>query len=133
LSVNTARSACSSWKTAAKVLSAGTASPKPAPRKPVATSSTAYATVWSLVSDRLKTSRIIATRLPARPARRRRFAPKRVARFAPRSEAMIAKTTCGKNIHPYCVLVSPYVEGSRNTLLAAGNVTSATPWTSPAA
>jgi hypothetical protein len=46
---------------------------------------------------------------------------------------MIAVRTCGRNIVPYCVLERLYCRESVKTVLAAGNVTSTMPWTSPAA
>jgi hypothetical protein len=45
----------------------------------------------------------------------------------------MAVTTWGRNMEPYCVLDSPYCEGLVKMVLAAGKVTRAMPWTSPAA
>src|SRR6187200_1426986 len=41
--------------------------------------------------------------------------------------------TCGRNIAPYWLRERSYSSGSVNTVLAAGNVTRAIPWTSAAA
>jgi hypothetical protein len=46
---------------------------------------------------------------------------------------MIAVTTCGRNMVPYCVLDRSYCAGSVKIVLAAGKVTSTMPCTSPAA
>jgi hypothetical protein len=41
-------------------------------------------------------------------------------------------TTCGTKSSPYCVLEKSYSSGSVKIVLAAGNVTSTTPWTTAA-
>jgi hypothetical protein len=46
---------------------------------------------------------------------------------------VIAVITCGRNSPPYCVLERSYSDGSVKIVLAAGKVTSATPWTTAAA
>ena len=46
---------------------------------------------------------------------------------------MIARTTCGRNKAPYCVLERSYSAGSVKIVLAAGNVTRTMPCTTPAA
>src|SRR5215467_5340588 len=72
------------------------------------------------------------TVLHARPARYTRFVPIRRASSDPSSDAAIAVITCGRNIVPYWVLDRPYWLFSVKIVLAAGNVTSTTPWTRPA-
>ena len=59
--------------------------------------------------------------------------PRRRARVPPSSDAVIAVTTWGRNMVPYCVLDRSYCAGSVKIVLAAGKVTSTMPWTSPAA
>ena len=54
-------------------------------------------------------------------------------RPAPRRAAVVAVTTWGRNSVPYCVFERSYSEGSVRMVLAAGNVTSAMPCTTPAA
>src|SRR5205085_9606819 len=104
---STARSCPSGWNADAKVLSAGTVSPNPAPRKPVAVSSKPYATGVLPVNPQLTISSAIATTSAPSPARYRRLDPNRDASPAPRSDAVIASTTCGRNIAPYWVLDRP--------------------------
>ena len=75
----------------------------------------------------------MAARPATSPARRTRFVPNRPERLAPSSAAVIAVTTCGTKSSPYWLLVRSYSDGSVRIAPAAGNVTSATPWTTPAA
>ena len=65
----TARSSPSGWNAAANVFSAGTVSPKPAPRNPVATSSSGYATAVLSANPQLTTRSVIETTSAASPAR----------------------------------------------------------------
>ena len=44
----------------------------------------------------------------------------------------MAVITCGRNRPEYCVFERSYSDGSVRIVLAAGNVTSAIPWTIPA-
>ena len=81
----------------------------------------------------LTMSNAIDTRLAARPARYTRLMPTRAPRRAPASDAVIAVTTCGRNIVPYCVLDRPYSSGAVKIVLAAGKVTSTIPCAAPAA
>jgi len=66
---NTARSSSSGWNAAANVLSAGTVSPKPNPRNPVAVSRIAYDTSLSLVNPQLTIRSVMETTSAASPAR----------------------------------------------------------------
>ena len=81
----------------------------------------------------LTISSAIEARSAARPARNTRLIPNRRASCPPSSAPVIAVTTCGRNMVPYWVLDRPYWLGSVKIVLAAGNVTSAMPWMSPAA
>ena len=65
----TARSSSSGWNAAANVLSAGTVSPNPSPRNPVAVSRIAYDASLSLVNPQLTTRSAIDTTSAASPAR----------------------------------------------------------------
>ena len=112
---------------------AGTVKPKPAPRLAVASSSKAYASDWSSVTNELTSKSTIDTRLAASPTRYTRFVPNRPLRRAPRSAAVIAVTTCGRKSVPYCVFERSYSDGSVRIVLVAGKVTSAMPCTTPAA
>jgi len=82
---------------------------------------------WLLISSAMD------TRSASRPAKKTRLVPNRRARLPPSSEAVTAVTTCGRNMVPYWVLDRPYSLGLVKMVLAAGNVTSAIPCTSPAA
>src|SRR5215467_16212662 len=73
------------------------------------------------------------TRLAARPITYTRLLPRRPARSVPSSEALTAVMTCGRKSVPYWVLERSYASGAVKIVLAAGKVTSAMPWTSPAA
>src|SRR6476620_5972949 len=75
----------------------------------------------------------MASRFAASPIRYTRRVPTRRAQPAPRSADATAVTACGTNIAPYAVLVRPYSLGLVKIPLAAGNVTSAMPWTTAAA
>jgi hypothetical protein len=123
---------------AASVLSAGTESPNPAPRHAVASSSSANAAACLCTTSQLAISRIIEARSAARPASSSSFSPARRARLghsrpAPSSEATIAVVICGTKMTPYCVPDRSYELRLVKIVLAAGKVTSAMPWTRPAA
>jgi hypothetical protein len=85
------------------------------------------------VKNWLMISSTIEARSAARPARNTRLIPNRAASRPPSSEPVTAVTTCGKNMAPYWVLDRPYWLGSVKIVLAAGKVTRAMPWMSPAA
>ena len=57
----------------------------------------------------------------------------RRASAVPSSDVMMASATCGRNMSPYWVLDNPYSLLAVKMVLAAGNVTSTMPCTSPAA
>lgn len=78
------------------------------------------------------TSSTIDVMFAVRPSSSTRLALNRCARAPPSSDVAIAVSTCGTNMAPYCVLLRSYPEGSVKIELAAGNVTSVMPWTSPA-
>ena len=73
----------SAWNAAVKVFSAGTVNPKPTPRLAVATSSSPYATPWSLSTAALTTRSVIASRFASSPTRYTRRVPTRAAQRAP--------------------------------------------------
>jgi len=86
----------------------------------------------SLSRALVTTSTTIAVLFAARPTSSTRFAVNRRAMVAPSSDVVMAVSTCGRNIAPYCVLLRSYSVGSVKIELAAGNVTRVMPCTSPA-
>ncbi len=72
-------------------------------------------------------------RSASRPARKTRLVPNRCASRPASSAPVTAVTTWGRNMAPYWLLDRPYWLGSVKIVLAAGKVTRAMPWTSPAA
>ena len=130
LRVRTERSWSSGRSRAANVLSAGTVVPNPKPRAPVAPSSTGYAADDGTAS--LSTSSTIATRFATSPTCSTRCSDQRAASSGDVAAPVMARTTCGTNISPYWVVLRSYPVGLTRIELAAGNDTSARPWTSPA-
>jgi hypothetical protein len=59
------------------------------------------------MTNRLTVSSAIDARLAHSPARYTRLPPSRRARLAPSSDAATAVITCGTNMMPYWLLVSP--------------------------
>ncbi len=130
--VSTARSAAAGKYSCAKVFSVMTVTPNPPPSTPVAASSAPYATAGEDTSSRLPASSIIDARLAPSPTRNTRLSPHRRASAGAAADATMARATCGRNIAPYWVSLSPYTRGLVRMELAAGNVTKANPWMRPA-
>ena len=132
LSASTATSTRRGNSDAASELTTGIVSPKPIPMRPVAPSRKRKGGGMRPQAKRLDTSSAIDARSAPRPSKRTRFSPHRRASRPPSSAAVTARTVWGANMTPYSPFDRPYACGSVNTALAAGNVTSARPCSSPA-
>src|SRR2546425_13203203 len=85
-----------------------TVAPKPRPSAAVANSRMPYARLEEDLNRLLMASKAIETRSLPRPSRKTRFNFQRRANAGTRLEARMARSTCGRNIAPYWLLLNPY-------------------------